>query len=181
MGALLLACVPPGAAVMAWIGSGDGLVQAELVLSLAVTAIAGRAAAGRPVPDAGRTAPRWRLPSGTGPGGRSPTATPTSRSTESASAAGEPHLRSAGLQPAAAVDEVGDVEVHRRVVYHDNLVIGLVQGRHGIQAGSQQRRAAYCHIIAPNVPDLLRLIRNSTVRRANGSVKLRRKPTAALA
>jgi hypothetical protein len=40
-GALLLACVPIGAAVMCWVDSGDGLVQAglTLVLSLAVTAI----------------------------------------------------------------------------------------------------------------------------------------------
>lgn len=41
-GALLLACVPAGAAVMCWIDSGDDLAQAglTLVLSLAVTAIA---------------------------------------------------------------------------------------------------------------------------------------------
>lgn len=40
-GALLLACVPPGAAVMCWLDSGDGPVQAglTLVLSLAATAI----------------------------------------------------------------------------------------------------------------------------------------------
>jgi hypothetical protein len=40
-GALLLACVPAGAAVMSWIDSGDGAVQAglTLVLSLAVTSI----------------------------------------------------------------------------------------------------------------------------------------------
>ncbi len=40
-GALLLACVPGGAAVMCWIDSGEGLVQAglTLVLSLAFTAI----------------------------------------------------------------------------------------------------------------------------------------------
>jgi hypothetical protein len=42
-GALLLACVPTGAAVMCWVDSGDGFAQAglALVLSLAVTAIAG--------------------------------------------------------------------------------------------------------------------------------------------
>jgi hypothetical protein len=41
-GALLLACVPAGAAVMCWVDSGDAFVQAglTLVLSLAVTAIA---------------------------------------------------------------------------------------------------------------------------------------------
>jgi hypothetical protein len=41
-GALLLACVPVGAAVMCWVDCGDGFVQAglTLVLSLAVTAIA---------------------------------------------------------------------------------------------------------------------------------------------
>jgi hypothetical protein len=41
-GAFLLACVPAGAAVMCWVDSGDGLVQAglTLVLSLAATAIA---------------------------------------------------------------------------------------------------------------------------------------------
>lgn len=40
-GALLLACVPAGAAVMCWLDSGDGVVQAglTLVLSLAMTAI----------------------------------------------------------------------------------------------------------------------------------------------
>jgi hypothetical protein len=40
-GAFLLACVPVGAAVMCWVDSGEGLVQAglTLVLSLAVTAI----------------------------------------------------------------------------------------------------------------------------------------------
>lgn len=40
-GALLFACVPAGAAVMCWIDSGEGLVQAglTLVLSLAFTAI----------------------------------------------------------------------------------------------------------------------------------------------
>lgn len=40
-GALLLASVPAGAAVMCWIDSGDGVAQAglTLVLSLAVTAI----------------------------------------------------------------------------------------------------------------------------------------------
>ena len=40
-GAFLLACVPVGAAVMCWVDSGEGLVQAGLmlVLSLAVTAI----------------------------------------------------------------------------------------------------------------------------------------------
>ena len=40
-GALVLACVPAGAAVMCWLDSGEGLVQAglTLVLSLAVTAI----------------------------------------------------------------------------------------------------------------------------------------------
>lgn len=40
-GALLLACVPPGAAVMCWVDSGIGAVQAglTLVLSLTVTAI----------------------------------------------------------------------------------------------------------------------------------------------
>lgn len=40
-GALLLACVPAGAAVMCWIESGDGFAQAglTLVLSLAATAI----------------------------------------------------------------------------------------------------------------------------------------------
>jgi hypothetical protein len=44
-GALLMACVPAGAAVMCWIDSGDGVVQAglTLVLSLAVTAITGAA------------------------------------------------------------------------------------------------------------------------------------------
>ena len=43
VGALLIACVPPGAAVMCWIDSGFGVVQAglTLVLSLSVTAIAG--------------------------------------------------------------------------------------------------------------------------------------------
>ena len=41
-GALLLACVPAGAAVMCWVDSGDGVAQAglALVLSLAVAAIA---------------------------------------------------------------------------------------------------------------------------------------------
>ncbi len=41
-GALLLASVPAGAAVMCWVDSGENLVQAglTLVLSLAVTAIA---------------------------------------------------------------------------------------------------------------------------------------------
>jgi hypothetical protein len=41
-GALLLACVPVGAAVMCWVDSGDGFAQAglTLVLSLAITAIA---------------------------------------------------------------------------------------------------------------------------------------------
>ena len=40
-GALLLACVPAGTAVMCWIDSGDGVLQAglTLVLSLAVTAL----------------------------------------------------------------------------------------------------------------------------------------------
>ena len=40
-GAFLLACVPVGAAVMCWLDSGEGLVQAglTLVLSLAATAI----------------------------------------------------------------------------------------------------------------------------------------------
>jgi hypothetical protein len=40
-GAFVLACVPPGAAVMCWADSGEGLVQAglTLVLSLAATAI----------------------------------------------------------------------------------------------------------------------------------------------
>ena len=40
-GAFLLACVPVGAAVMCWVDSGEGLVQAglTLVLSLAVTAV----------------------------------------------------------------------------------------------------------------------------------------------
>jgi hypothetical protein len=40
-GAFLLACVPVGAAVMCWVDSGEGLVQAglTLVLSLAATAI----------------------------------------------------------------------------------------------------------------------------------------------
>jgi len=40
-GAFLLASVPVGAAVMCWVDSGEGLVQAglTLVLSLAVTAI----------------------------------------------------------------------------------------------------------------------------------------------
>ena len=40
-GAFLLACVPVGAAVMCWVDSGEGIVQAglTLVLSLAVTAI----------------------------------------------------------------------------------------------------------------------------------------------
>jgi hypothetical protein len=40
-GAFLLACVPVGAAVMCWVDSGEGVVQAglTLVLSLAVTAI----------------------------------------------------------------------------------------------------------------------------------------------
>ena len=40
-GAFLLACEPVGAAVMCWVDSGEGLVQAglTLVLSLAVTAI----------------------------------------------------------------------------------------------------------------------------------------------
>ena len=44
-GALLLACVPAGAAVMCWADSGDGIVQAglTLVLSLAVTATASAA------------------------------------------------------------------------------------------------------------------------------------------
>jgi hypothetical protein len=42
-GALLMACVPAGAAVMCWVDSGDGVVQAglTLVLSLAVTGITG--------------------------------------------------------------------------------------------------------------------------------------------
>ena len=40
-GAFLLACTPAGAAVMCWMDSGEGLVQAglTLVLSLAATAI----------------------------------------------------------------------------------------------------------------------------------------------
>ena len=40
-GAFLLACVPAGAAVMCWLDSGEGFLQAglTLVLSLAVTAI----------------------------------------------------------------------------------------------------------------------------------------------
>jgi len=40
-GAFLLACVPVGAAVMCWVDSGEGVVQAglTLVLSLAATAI----------------------------------------------------------------------------------------------------------------------------------------------
>jgi hypothetical protein len=40
-GALLLVCVPAGAAVMCWVDSGEGIVQAglTLVLSLAATAI----------------------------------------------------------------------------------------------------------------------------------------------
>ena len=40
-GAFVLACVPAGAAVMCWVDSGEGLVQAglTLVLSLAATAI----------------------------------------------------------------------------------------------------------------------------------------------
>ena len=40
-GAFLLACVPAGSAVMCWVDSGEGLVQAglTLVLSLAATAI----------------------------------------------------------------------------------------------------------------------------------------------
>ena len=40
-GAFLLACVPAGAAVMCWVDSGEGFVQAglTLVLSLAVTSI----------------------------------------------------------------------------------------------------------------------------------------------
>lgn len=44
-GALLMACVPAGAAVMCWVDSGDGVVQAglTLVLSLAVTGITGAA------------------------------------------------------------------------------------------------------------------------------------------
>jgi hypothetical protein len=42
-GALLLACVPAGTAVMCWVDSGDGVLQAglTLVLSLAVTALVG--------------------------------------------------------------------------------------------------------------------------------------------
>jgi hypothetical protein len=42
-GALLLACIPAGAAVMCWVDSGDAFAQAglTLVLSLAVTAISG--------------------------------------------------------------------------------------------------------------------------------------------
>jgi hypothetical protein len=45
VGALLVACVPVGAAVMCWVDSGDGFAQAglTLVLSLAVTAIASAA------------------------------------------------------------------------------------------------------------------------------------------
>jgi hypothetical protein len=41
-GALMLACVPAGAAVMCWVDSGEGLAQAglTLVLSLAVFALA---------------------------------------------------------------------------------------------------------------------------------------------
>lgn len=41
-GALLLACVPAGAAVMCWVDSGENIAQAGLilVLSLAVLAIA---------------------------------------------------------------------------------------------------------------------------------------------
>jgi hypothetical protein len=44
-GALLMACVPAGAAVMCWVDSGDGVVQTglTLVLSLAITGIAGAA------------------------------------------------------------------------------------------------------------------------------------------
>jgi hypothetical protein len=40
-GAFLLACVPVGAAVMCWVDSGEGVVQAglTLVVSLAATAI----------------------------------------------------------------------------------------------------------------------------------------------
>ena len=42
VGALLIACVPPGAAVMCWVDSDYGVIQAGLTLtiSLAVTAIA---------------------------------------------------------------------------------------------------------------------------------------------
>lgn len=44
-GALLMACVPAGAAVMCWVDSGEGIVQAglTLVLSLAITGITGAA------------------------------------------------------------------------------------------------------------------------------------------
>ena len=44
-GALLMACVPAGAAVMCWVDTGEGVVQAglTLVLSLAVTGITGAA------------------------------------------------------------------------------------------------------------------------------------------
>ena len=44
-GALLMACVPAGAAVMCWVDSGEGVVQAglTLVVSLAVTGITGAA------------------------------------------------------------------------------------------------------------------------------------------
>jgi hypothetical protein len=45
LGALLMICVAPGATVMSWVDSGDGIVQAglTLVLSLAITGITGAA------------------------------------------------------------------------------------------------------------------------------------------
>ena len=39
-GAFVLACVPAGAAVMCWVDSGDGIVQASLTLALSLAATA---------------------------------------------------------------------------------------------------------------------------------------------
>lgn len=40
VGALLLACVPPGAAVMSWIDAGEAAAQAGLTLALSLTVLA---------------------------------------------------------------------------------------------------------------------------------------------
>lgn len=40
VGALLLASIPAGAAIMSWIDSGEGFAQAALVLTLSLTAFA---------------------------------------------------------------------------------------------------------------------------------------------
>ncbi len=44
IGALLLACVPAGAAVMCWIDSGENAAQAGLTLALSLTVVAAASA-----------------------------------------------------------------------------------------------------------------------------------------